>query len=37
MLYDCTTRDYGGAYDTVKYAKKRNKQIINIGKYTHQS
>lgn len=26
------TRDYGGAYNTVKYAKKRNKRIINISK-----
>lgn len=37
LIISYITRDFGGAYDTVKYAKKRNKRIINISKYAHQS
>lgn len=37
LIISYITREFGGAYDTVKYASKRNKRIINIGKYTHQS
>ena len=37
LIISYITRDFGGAYDTVEYAKKRNKRIINISKCTHQS